>query len=120
MPPLVGLKTCLLSMRIRNLPAIVITAAAMASSVRFVRSSRQSDSPEISALRALDPNDDPVRDTRSPIHCVARTAPLALERSRRGFLQEVRSAGLKACTTCRRRAGTRREAADTGPRAGGS
>src|SRR5215471_15723710 len=57
-PPLVGLKRCLPSTRIRNLQAIVTIAATTATSVRFVRRSRQSDSPEIRALRALDANGD--------------------------------------------------------------
>jgi transcriptional regulator of nitric oxide reductase len=51
MPPLVGLKACLPSTRIRNLPAIVRMAARTARSSRFVRSRRQRESPEMRALR---------------------------------------------------------------------
>src|ERR1041385_5034120 len=51
MPPLVGLKTCLPSTRIRNFAATVTIAASTASSIRFVRRRRQRERPEINALR---------------------------------------------------------------------
>jgi hypothetical protein len=51
MPKLVGLKKCLPLVRTRNLLAMVTAAAAIARPVEFVRSRRQSDSPEIRALR---------------------------------------------------------------------
>lgn len=52
-PPFVGLKTCLPRKRMTNLLPMVMTAASIASRVSFVRSSRQSERPEISALFQL-------------------------------------------------------------------
>src|SRR5262245_2993253 len=60
MPPFVGLKTCLPLTRITNFPAIVTIAATIASASSLVRNSRQSDRPEISALRAVDVNGAPL------------------------------------------------------------
>src|SRR5215471_688544 len=56
MPPLVGLKTCLPRIRIRDLEAIAMTAARHASTAAFVRSNRHSDRPEMSALRDVEAN----------------------------------------------------------------
>ena len=49
-PKLVGLKTCLPSHRTTNLLAMATAAVRTASSATSVRSSRQSERPEISAL----------------------------------------------------------------------
>jgi hypothetical protein len=70
MPPLVGLKTCLPRMRIKNLLAIVMTAPRHASATAFVRSNRHRDRPEMSALRDVEANGagDPL--SRSQIFCV--------------------------------------------------
>src|SRR5437868_2900348 len=51
MPKFVGLNICLPRNRNTNLLATVIAAAAAASASEFVRKSRQSESPEIHALR---------------------------------------------------------------------
>src|SRR4051812_2452707 len=74
MAPLVGLKTCLRLTRIANLPATARKDAVIASASLLVRSSRQSDSPEINALRAVDRKGAP-RLSRSHAHCVASTDP---------------------------------------------
>ena len=50
-PKFVGLKRCLPLNRMTNLLAMVTMAAAMARPTELVRSRRQSESPEISALR---------------------------------------------------------------------
>ena len=50
-PKLVGLKRCLPRKRSTNLLAMVRIAAATASAGALVRSRRQTDRPEISALR---------------------------------------------------------------------
>lgn len=49
-PKFVGLNTCFPFHRIRNLLAIVTTAATTARRAEFVRKRRQSERPEMSAL----------------------------------------------------------------------
>ncbi len=87
MPKLVGLKTCLPRTRSANLPAMVTAAASAASAAELVRNSRQSDSPEIRALRGSKAGS---RQTRVQAYWVSRATasrrsarPGGISRSRR-------------------------------------
>src|SRR5690348_16977171 len=72
--PSVGLNTCLPLILIRDLLAIAITAARQASRWKLDRTSRQSDNPEMSALRDVDANGTPDPLRRSQTLCVAKAA----------------------------------------------
>ena len=72
--PLVGLKTCLPPTRSRNFEPTASAAPAAAHARSSVRSSRHSDSAEISALFAPDHPGVPVR--QSPRRCT--TSALAM------------------------------------------
>jgi hypothetical protein len=66
----VGLKTCLAPTRRRNLLPIAVAAVSTARVRELVRSRRQSDSPEISALFGSKPGRP---DRRVPANCARRT-----------------------------------------------
>jgi len=67
--PLVGLKRCLPFQRMRNLPAMAMTAPAASTQAWLLRRRRQSESAEMSALRGSNRGR---RQIFVQSHCVAR------------------------------------------------